>query len=230
MHLTSYITLLFHGAFLILSHKMPPTGLDGYTNIFLYFHMHHYCGCTAIPPVYDFTLWLVFKLRAVLAALPCLHSWDTRLLNCAQRSRTTWCRAKRGARDSAMCERAQHSPAQCASMVNHKRWAGARTRAAVRHPERQLQGPEMENQPPSPPLIPHSQHSTSRAERAYNNSQCGGGELWECCVLILCTHLLFKLELSEPNSLHDLSSCCLTSSSKSISPINYYWIQYPLSV
>lgn len=95
--------------------------------------------------------------------LPCLHSWDTRLLNCAQRSQTTWCRAKRGARDSAMCERAQHSPAQCPSMVNQQRRAGARSRAAVRHPERQLQGPEMENQPPSPPLIPHSQHSTSQS-------------------------------------------------------------------
>ncbi len=72
--------------------------------------------------------------------------------------------------------------------------------------------------PSSHPSLPTQYIS----ERAYNNSQCGGGELWEWCVLILCTHLLFKLELSESNSPHDLSSCCFTSSSKGISPITGY--------
>lgn len=85
MHLTSTITLLFHGAFLILSHKMQLTGLDWSANIvFLHFHMHYYFGYTAIPPVHYFTLWLAFKLWAVLTAFHCLHSWENHSLNFTQ--------------------------------------------------------------------------------------------------------------------------------------------------
>lgn len=135
MHLTSYITLLFHSAFLTLSHKMPPTGLDGYANIvFLHFHMHYYFGHTPIPPVHYFTLWLTFKLWAVLAALRCFHSWDTHSLNCTQELKTTWHRPKRGARDSAMCERTQHSPAQYPSMVNQQRGTGGENQSSSEAP------------------------------------------------------------------------------------------------
>lgn len=67
--LTSSKTLLFHGALLILGHKMPPTDLNGCANIvFQHFHMHYYFGYTAIPPVHHFTLWLTFKLWAMLVA------------------------------------------------------------------------------------------------------------------------------------------------------------------
>lgn len=112
MHLTSYTTLLFHCAFLILNLEVQPTGLGGYANtVFLYSHLHHYCVQAATHPASYFTLQLM-ELWALLAALPCFHSWDTEdteILNCAQRSWTTWCRMKRGVRGSAMCERAQHT-------------------------------------------------------------------------------------------------------------------------
>lgn len=184
----------------ILSHKMTSTGLDRYSNIvFLYFHMHHYCGYTAIPPAYDFTLWLTLKLWAVLAALPCLHSWDTRLLNCTW-SRTAWCRAKRGAQP---CVR-EHSIVQ----PNVHPWSTTKDRPG-QEPERQW-GTQRDNcrgqrwrtnpHPLLSSLTPNTVHL-----RACNSSQCGGGKLWKCCVLILFTHLLLKLQLSKsclPTVLH----------------------------
>lgn len=62
----------------------------------------------------------------------------------------------------------------------------ARTRAEARHPGRQLQGPEMEDQPPilsSHPSLPAQYIS----EYVYNNSRCGGGALWDFCVFPVCT-------------------------------------------
>ena len=109
MHLGSYRTLLFHGAFLILSCEMPPTGLDEYANTVVHhFHMHYYFGFTAIPPVHSSALWLTFKLWAVLAALRCLHSWDIRSLNCTQQLRlhdTAWKEALK----TQPCVKEQHS-------------------------------------------------------------------------------------------------------------------------
>lgn len=166
MHLTSYMALLlFHGTSLIQSCKMPLTILEEYANIvFIYFLMHYYFGHTAIPPLPCYFLWLILKLWMVFTAL------------CSQEFKTSWHRTRREARDAAMCERIQHSLAKYPSMVNQQKGTGARTHA--RHPEIQLQGSEMENQPPSSPLFPHSQHIAC--------IQRGGGVLGEGCVVIQC--------------------------------------------
>lgn len=119
-------------------------------------------------------------------------------------------------------ERAQLSPAQCPSMVNHQRRTRARTRAAVRHPERQLEGPEMENQPPSPPLIPHSQHS--RAQSAHTTTLNVGEGSFESVVSWYYAHI-YCSNLSWTSQIPSMT--CLPAvyaSSTSIFPINYYWM------
>lgn len=190
--------------------------------------MHYYCGYTAIPPVYDFTLWLAFKLWAVLAALSCLRSWDTRLLNCAQRSRPAWCRAKRGARDSAMCER-EHSTVQ----PNVHPWSTTRD-GPGQEPERQ-QGTQRDNwrgrrwrtnpHPLRSSLTPNPVHLRARIQQL---SVWGRGALKVLCPDTMHTFTVqtWVEQVKFPSWLVFLLFYILIY----IVPINYYWMQCAISV
>ena len=82
-----------------------------------------------------------------------------------------------------MCE---NSSAPCPSMVNHQRRTAGDNQSGIEAPGETTAGAGDEEPTPIPcshPSLPTQYIS----ERVYNYSECGGGELWECCVLTLCT-------------------------------------------